>query len=132
MALKATFEIEGSNVEYDVIECEYEFTQEIDSNGRPSESPKGGLINITIVAPDDTDLIFHEWMRDKFASKEGVITFIVNNNHVESTRYVGFRDAYCVGLSENFNKENDSQMIMKLTISAGVIKFGDNCEFHLF
>lgn len=129
MALTAKLEIEGNNNTYNVLECDYEFTQAIDQTGRPSDRPRGGLINIMIVAPDDTDMVFHEWMRDKFTSKEGKITLVVNRNNVDIPRTISFKDAYCVKLFEYFNNNNHIQMYSKLTIAAGTIKFGNNCEF---
>jgi len=131
MALAATLTIE--NHTYTVMECEYEFTQAVDKTGRPSDRPRGGLINVVIVSPDDTDLTMHEWMRDKNTTKDGKILFTVNKDNKDQPKNLAFKDAYCVRLYEYFNNNNSIQMYMKVSIMAGTIVFGDKdqCEFKM-
>lgn len=129
MALAGKLKIESK--EYDILECEYEFTQAVDHTGRPTDRTRGGLINIVIVAPDDDNLVFHEWMRDKDTTKDGSINLTVNNNNVDKPKTIEFKDAYCVRLYEYFNSNNSVQMYMKLSMMAGTVKFGDSCEFSL-
>ena len=130
MALESKLIIEGHP--YNVLECEYEFNQAVDITGRPSDRPRGGMINIIIAAPDDRDLMFHEWMRDKTATKEGQIALKVNRENIDSNKSIFFKDAYCVRLYEYFNNNNSVQMYMKISIMAGIIIFGNKnngCEF---
>jgi len=129
MALTGTLKIESK--QYNILECEYEFTQAVDHTGRPTDRTRGGLINIVIVAPDDSDLQLHEWMRDKDAVKDGTINLTVNSDNVDKPKTIQFKDAYCVRLYEYFNNNNTVQMYLKLSIMAGTVKFGDGCEFTL-
>ena len=129
MALAGTLKIESK--EYNILECEYEFTQAVDHTGRPTDRTRGGLINIVIAAPADSNLVLHEWMRDKDAVKDGTITLTVNQDHVDSEKTIDFKDAYCVRLYEYFNNNNSVQMYMKLSIMAGTVIFGNSCEFTL-
>lgn len=129
MALAGTLKIESK--EYNILECEYEFTQAVDHTGRPTDRTRGGLINIVIEAPADSNLVLHEWMRDKDAVKDGTITLTVNQDHIDSKKTIDFKDAYCVRLYEYYNNNNSVQMYMKLSIMAGTIIFGGNCEFTL-
>ena len=103
----------------------------MDHTGRPTDRTRGGLINIVIVAPDDTDLQLHEWMRDKDAVKDGTISLTVNSENVDKPKTIQFKDAYCVRLYEYFNNNNSVQMYLKLSIMAGTVIFGDSCEFTL-
>lgn len=129
MALTGILKIESK--EYDILECEYEFTQAVDHTGRPTDRTRGGLINIVISAPDDDNLMLHEWMRDKDAIKDGTINLTVNSNNVDKPKTIEFKDAYCVRLYEYFNNNNSVQMYLKLSIMAGTIIFGKNCTFTL-
>lgn len=129
MALAGTLKIESK--EYNILECEYEFTQAVDHTGRPTDRTRGGLINIVIEAPADSNLVLHEWMRDKDAVKDGTITLTVNQDHVDSKKTIDFKDAYCVRLYEYYNNNNSVQMYMKLSIMAGTVIFGKSCEFTL-
>lgn len=131
MALTANLKIEGSNNSYNVLGCDYEVTQAIDATGRPSDRPRGGLIEITMAAPDDSDMIFHEWMRDKYATKEGKISFTVNKNNVDKPKTVSFQDAYCIKLREFFDNNNPLQMLITITVAAGKITFGKNCDLTI-
>lgn len=126
MALNAKL-IMGRN--YDVLECEYEFAQPIKENGQPAGRPGGGLINLIIVSPDDNDLQFHTWMKEKTEMRDGLIEFlVVSDSNKTTTKTVHFKDAYCIRLSEYFNVENSIQMCTKLTISAGEVSFGKGGE----
>ena len=129
MALAAKLDIGSKS--YNLLECDYEFTQMVDQTGRPSDRPRGGLINIIIAAPGNTDLTLHEWMRDKNTTKSGKISFTINMDKVDVSKTISFKDAYCIRLYEYFNKDNTIQMYLKITISAGTITFGDNCEFTM-
>ena len=126
MALNAKLSMGGS---YDVLECEYEFVQPIKENGQPAGRPGGGLILLTIISPDDSDLQFHEWMKEKTEMRDGIITFlVVSDSNKTTTKTVYFKDAYCVKLCESFNVQSEFQMCTKLTISAGKISFGKGSE----
>ena len=59
------------------------------------------------------------------------LNLTVNSNTVNSKKTIKFKDAYCVRLYEYFNNNNSVQMYLKLSIMAGSVKFGDNCEFVL-
>lgn len=129
MALTGTLVIE--NKEYIILECEYEFTQAVDHTGRPTDRTRGGLINIVIAAPGNDNLVLHEWMRDKDAVKDGTINLTINSDNVDKPKTIQFKDAYCVRLYEYFNSNNSVQMYLKLSIMAGTVIFGDDCEFTL-
>lgn len=126
MAMTGTLKIESN--EYEVLECEYEFTQAVDHTGRPTDRTRGGLINLVTYAPDDSDTMLHEWMRDKDTIKDGTISLTINTSNVNSKKTIKFKDAYCVRLYEYFNNNNSVQMYLKLSIMAGSVTFG-NCEF---
>jgi len=130
MAIAASLKIEGTI--YDtVISVDYQFSQAIDITGRPSDRPRGGIINITIPSPDNDNLFFHNWMREREAIHDGEIIFSVNRLGNISDKTMKFSDAYCIGLEEHFDRTDSDMMTLQLTLSAGSITFGDKCEFKL-
>lgn len=130
MAIAATLKIEGKK--YDtVIDVDYQFTQAIDITGRPSDRPRGGVIQLSLPSPDDDNLFFHEWMRNMDSVHDGEIIFSVNSKGTISDKTLKFTDAYCIGLHEHFDRTDSGAMIMQLTIATGSITFGDSCEFKL-
>ncbi len=127
MAIDAKLSLEGRN--YDVVECEYEFTQAIKENRLPSGRPGGGLIHITILSPDDTDPAIHSWMKEKTEMKDGKIVFLVVSDSNKTTKKtLTFKDAYCVRLHEYFNKYSSNEMLMRITLNASKIAFGGGGE----
>lgn len=130
MAISASLKIEG--VTYDtVISVDYQFTQAIDITGRPSDRPRGGTIQLTLPAPDNNNLFFHEWMCDREALHDGEIRFTVTNDGNVSDKTLNFSNAYCVGLHEHFDSTEKGAMTLQITLSVGSITFGDKCEFKL-
>jgi nitrous oxidase accessory protein NosD len=129
MALIAKLLLEGN--EYSVMECDYEFTQEIDITGRPSDRPRGGIINIVLMSPDDNDLMIHQWMSEKDATKDGTILLYVNHNSVNAPKTIEFTNGYCIKLYEYFNDNNAMPMYLKISIMASSIVFGGQCEFKM-
>lgn len=121
MALGAELNIDG--IKYDILECEYEFTQPIKDNGQPAGRPNGGLIHLVTFSQDDNNMFFQEWMTNKTDRKNGKITFTLKNKLTNKT--VSFENAYCIRLYEYFNKHNDTEMFMKITISSSKITLGD-------
>jgi len=123
MAIAATLQLDGKGPEYNVIECDYEFNQPIDSNGKPSGNPRGGIIRFTIQAPDDNNPAFHEWMMNKSEMKNGVFKFEVPVGTELCRKELKFQFAHCIGLHEHFNNQESISMFAKITLSAAIITF---------
>jgi len=123
MAHEARLKIESKD--YHVLECEYEIIQPVKDNGQPAGHPSGGMIHLTVVAPDNTDLFLHEWMHSPVEHKEGEIIFSVVGAAKPSEKNVKFKRAHCVRLYEYFNAhKGDIQMLTKITISPAEFSFG--------
>jgi len=124
MAHEAKLKIESK--EYNVVECDYKFTQPIKENGQPAGFTTGGIIHVSIVAPDNDDTLLHAWMESSIDHKDGTINFVVVDSNNPSTKTLKFEHAYCIGLEEIFNRKNDEQMMTKITISAPKMTFGNS------
>jgi hypothetical protein len=124
MAIVATLKLDGKEPGYNLLECEYSFNQPVDKNGKPCANPEGGIIKITIQAPNENDPTFHKWMFSKTDVKQGVIEFTITVGAEKSRKILQFEHAHCINLYEYFNKQNTELMIAKITISAAIISFG--------
>jgi len=122
MAHTAQLKLEGR--EYKIIDCDYVFSQPTKENGQPAGFPAGGLINLTIESPDNSDLFIHRWMQGTTEHKDGTIVFSVVNAGKPSTKTLHFKRAYCIRLHEKFSTGSDAQMLTNITISAAEIAFG--------
>ena len=89
------------------------------------------MIHITIVAPDDDDPFFYEWLRNK-EWKDG--TFISSTDGDKpSVKTMNFENARCYRIQEFFSPLNpaDTQMLTEIAIHARNVIFGrkENSKF---
>lgn len=131
MALRSTLELDEKL--YDVLDLDYEFSLSYDNNFKPSNNAvNGGLINFTILSPIFDNLVFHNWLLKKLR-KSGKFVLPISHITAHGMKWYQFADAYCVRLSEHYNKSNSSQMYMRITISASSITvIGEKCEETLY
>ncbi len=82
------------------------------------------MIHVTIVAPDDDDPFFYEWLRNK-EWKDG--TFISSTDGDKpSVKTMNFENARCYRIQEFFRPLNpvDTQMLTEIAIHARNVIFG--------
>jgi hypothetical protein len=120
LSFKAILEIENEK-RVRVIECDFGFTQDIDSTGKPSGKPRGGTINLLIESTDDSELI--SWMFSHDERKNGTIKFLRRDNE-RPMKKVEFKDGICINYHESFRDHGEVPMTTALTISAKEINIG--------
>ena len=136
MALLATLKIDGGRSEgYNILECEYEFSQlDEPMTMKPISDVKGGKINFTMLSLDKKDEdFFYSWMFDKSEVKDGEFTFPIwireGSAIVPSEKKMKFEKAFCLFLNEKYSNlylddgETPTGMVMRITLSATKIKF---------
>ena len=122
MAHTAQLKIESKN--YNVIECAYKLIKPLKKNGQPSGFSRGEKIEITVVSPEDSDMLLHDWMQSATDHKDGKIIFSVVDTGSPSIKTLHFKKALCMSLYEYFNSQNSVQMLTKISIEAAEISFG--------
>jgi len=131
MALEARLKLDGVHQKLDVLEFDYEFTQQFDlSKTNPVENPKMCIINVIFRTTCDKEL--YDWMFSKDKVKNGTIDFKINIDASFIEQHIHFNKGYCVRLHEYFNSNNEIQMNTKISIIAKEVIFGDNnspCRF---
>jgi hypothetical protein len=110
--------------EFNLFELNYEFFQPMNENGQPAGKPYCGKITLVMAAPDNNNLLLHEWMASATEHKDGTCTFSVVDTGKTSTKTMKFYHAYCTHLKE-YIKEKDEQMLMEITLHAKKITFGE-------
>lgn len=123
MALRGRLEVAGKK--YEIIECEYEFRQTMDDTGKPTSRTTGGIIRFVTPTKSDDDQFFHKWMFDKYAVFSGTFRFVVYSQG-KNVRHktVEFKNAYCVGLKDYFNDNDNKLMYTTIMLSAESMKIG--------
>lgn len=123
MALQGKLKIGGQT--YGVVECAYDFRQQVDDTGKPVSRPQGGQITFVMPSTSDDDLFFYKWMFNKTEVKSGIFRFVVyTSNNKRSYKSVEFLNAYCIALKDYFNDNDSKLMYTTVTISAEIIRVG--------
>lgn len=93
--------------EREVISVHYQFNQQIDVEGQPTGTTRGGVLTVKVKSTDagNTDLL--DWVCDSYLAKNGTITWPRRDGSTMKT--LSFTDAYCVGYEETFDS-TDSQL----------------------
>jgi hypothetical protein len=116
MVLSAALHIKGHNSEKEgitLLNCDYHFSQSIDTKGLTTSRVLGGIINISFNSIDDNELI--QWMISEDEDRDGKILFIGDNNS-KPFRTLEFNDARLISYNESFSDK--SFMVTTLSISA--------------
>ncbi len=121
MSFKARLELEGK--EYNIINIEYGFAQNTDQSNKPIGVPRGGKIYLSIESRGETD--FLDWMVSSTQTKKGKIVFYKPDEHMSILFKIQFEDAYCVDFTEYFSSTDKIPMLIKMTISARKLDFGN-------
>lgn len=103
-----------------VLECEFEFHQDLDKTGKPCSRPQGGTIDIVIESTDKITIT--EWMFAPMSLKDGKIQFPLRFG---KRKTLEFEEAVCVKYREIFHASDSMPMLVYFTISANRIKIGE-------
>ena len=96
----AKMKVDGYD-EREVISVHYQFNQQIDVEGQPTGTTRGGVITVKVKSTDagNTDLL--DWVCDSYLAKNGTITWPRRDGSTMKT--LSFTDSYCVGYEETFD-----------------------------
>lgn len=102
----AKMKVDGYD-EREVIIVHYQFNQQIDVEGQPTGTTRGGVLTVKVKSTDagNTDLL--DWVCDSYLAKNGTLTWPRRDGSTMKT--LTFTDAYCVGYEETFDS-TDSQL----------------------
>lgn len=110
---------------YNVLECRYNFTQAIDSTGKPQSTPQGGEIFIRIESVGNPELL--TWMLEHNQTKNGTITFY-RRDAMSKLQELNFEKAYCINFTEHFDANSSEPLQIEMILIAK--KFEVNGASH--
>jgi len=116
MTFTAILKFNDSRDEYIVMECEYEFSQEIDGSGKPCAMPRCGIINVVFESRSDPAMI--QWMLGARTIRSGQIAFLNDDSASKKLKTLSFKQAVCVRLHEKFTNYGDNPMTTYLSFVA--------------
>ncbi len=120
MSFHAKLEIDDAS--YTLLDCSFDFDQPLDHNGRPSASPRGGIIVLSLEFEKKTDLL--TWAISPTETKSGQVVFMKRDS-MASLMTLKFSNAYCARLSGYYHAVSNEPFKLKLKISAEVLTIGD-------
>jgi hypothetical protein len=119
MAFKATFNLAGK--EYDVLDCKYSLSRDVDSKGRPASNVYGGKIRIHVESTGGTTIL--EQMVSQFKPISGSIVFKKGDEEAKM-KELEFENGYIGEFEEDIDIVGSKPMTITLTVSAQVLKIG--------
>lgn len=128
MSVKARFHISGHEKEhegFEIYSCDFSFSQETDIKIYTSTSiVRAGLINLSMRSINDPEIV--QWMFQRFATKNGKISFLESNESGIEQEYksLKFERGILVNYTENFIL--DKEMTLRLSILAAKISLSGN------
>lgn len=120
MSFLSRLQVDGE--EFNVLEFHINFTQEIDTTGKPNGVSKGGNINLIIEASQNTH--FLAWMINSDLTKDGKITFY-RRDAMSKMKELTFTKAFCINYHEQFTSTTEVPMKISMELVSQNIVFGD-------
>ena len=94
MALQGHLKIAGRT--YGVVECAYEFNQQVDDTGKPTSRPQGGKITFVIPSTSDDDQVRTYWQADGNVEAQAVRVLVYGSDiYVMTLEHNLDTDAWC-------------------------------------
>ena len=97
------------------MECEYDFTQNIDETGKPKGMPYGGEISIRVESTGTPELL--NWMLDHNQTKDGKIIFY-RRDAMSKLQEVLFKKAFCIKYKEHFDAQGTEPLQIEIRLIA--------------
>ncbi|MFS4432208.1 type VI secretion system tube protein TssD [Chryseobacterium sp. S90] len=123
MSFLSKLELDGTT--YNILECQYGFTQATDKTGKPQGIPQGGEIIIKIESTGNSELL--TWMLDHNQTKNGKIIFY-RRDAISKLQELVFEKAYCIGFKEKFDANSTQPLQIEMRMIAK--KFDLNNAIH--
>ncbi|QIU94855.1 type VI secretion system tube protein TssD [Bacteroides faecium] len=120
MAFKGQLNFKGKT--WDVLDCSYKFTRDVDSKGRPASPIYGGKIYIHIESTPDSIIL--ENMTNQFKPHSGTITFKKGDEDAKM-KELKWDNGYITDFEEALNSIGVHPMTTRFVISAQKISVGN-------
>ena len=106
---------------YELESCSYNFSQGINTDGKPQTEVRGGTINVTISGLPPNDII--QWALSHRMYNDG--TLVICDENDMPLEKVHFKDAACVGMEITYSQKGKGYIATKLTLQARQLSVGE-------
>ena len=106
---------------YELENCSFDFSQGVDTNGKPQTEVNGGHITLTYGGLPQPDLL--RWMLKSTGYEDGAI--VVCNDNNEPLEKIIFEQAACVGMDIKYTQCGKAYIKTEVTLRARKIKVGE-------
>lgn len=120
MSFLSKLHIDGE--EYNVLDFNINFRQDIDTASKPTGNPKGGIINMTLEATNNS--LFLSWMLSGDLTKDGKISFY-RRDAMSKMKELKFVKAFCINYHEQFTSTTEIPMKITMELVTKELTFGD-------
>ena len=121
MAFKASITINAKT--FDVLQCSYALSRDVDAKGRPSSGVYGGTVQIEVESTEDTSVI-ESMVNNQYKPLSGTITFKKSDEDAKM-KELTFTDGYIIQYNEGLNIIGNAPMTLSFVISARSLKVGN-------
>jgi len=121
MAFKTRLTI-GSK-EFDVLQCSFSLSRDIDAKGRPSSGVYGGTIQLELESTEDTSII-ESMVNNQYKALSGKITFKRGEEDAKM-KELSFEDAYIIQYTEGIVANDNTPMSLSFVLSARKLTLGN-------
>lgn len=109
----------------EVIDCNFDFHQNVDNKGKATTRTQSGTLNLTISQLPPQNII--EWALNSRKYTDGVVVVLdAENIPLEK---IFFKNATCVNMEINYTQKGESYASTKLIIQAERLTVGDGINF---
>lgn len=115
-----------ANKEFDVLDCSYRFSRDVDSKGRPSSSIYGGRVYLHVESTEDSVIL--EQMINQFKPHSGKVTFKKGDEDSKMKELI-WENGYIIEYDESLNSIGINPMTIRFVISAQKLSVG-NAQFE--
>ena len=120
MAFQGILEVDS--IKFNILSMDLNFSQQMDSTGKPSANPAGGAIHLTIDSSKNSSFLM-QWMLTADSVKD--VTIIFAGFTLDQPRKLKLQKAFCVGYHENFDAAGSNSMQTMLTLTAHKFESGE-------
>ena len=122
MAHSATFKLDGK--ESNVIAFHYDFSRNIEDNGRVAARVRKGLITITLASGGDHKEAMINWLAKPDQSKEGELIIYSDDDKKKPLKTIKFENGFVIQYSEDYLDESKTNVRETFTISSEKVTIG--------
>ncbi len=122
MPHSANFKMDGK--ESNVLAFSYDFSRNIEENGRVSARVRKGLISITLASDDKHKEAILNWMAKPDQAKEGELVIFADDEKKTALKTIKFENGFVISYREDYMDGNNANVRETFTISSEKITIG--------